>query len=234
MLANPRITDYEREREENIRLNNEMLEKLGLGIPAKAAVITIKRKTKLDEVKEPKRRSLRVRGQLPVDSNLPTEMESNRYDIDPLTAHSNYDLESFKSGTLDLDKENASKLVLLQSLDEVVSDVSSVQSPHGSVNLSIPLPTGSVKVTPAMIFSIAFHPSSAKLLCAVGDKTGNMNFLDVSDTLLKCNAEDFEPVIYEFQPHYKPISKLMYDKENSNVIWSSSYDGSIRISVITN
>ena len=78
------------------------------------------------------------------------------------------------------------------------------------------------KVVPDRIFSLAVHPSSEKLLVAVGGKWGGLGLWDVLDT------ESENDGVHLFEPHVRPINCLTWDKFDTNRLISTSYDGTVR------
>ena len=69
----------------------------------------------------------------------------------------------------------------------------------------------------------------------VGDKAGTVVIWDVKASHLHQSQDEEDDVIerldnglHEFKPHSRPVSCLKFDPSNSNNLYSSSYDGSIR------
>lgn len=229
-------TEYERERAENIRKNNEVLRKLGLEpmpLPANQSSNTAKRKRPPPKRKQsethldpPQRVSLRIRGQKPEVGKDFSEDHANG------TVKSENSTRYIRlEGTLDLQQENIAQLKNISSNEKgnIAKKETEIAFSDGMLkNINNPISGGTVKVTKDMIFSIAMHPSESKLICGAGDKQGNLVFWDIDDSLNRSKEDDFEPIIIEFRPHLKPISKIIYDPKDSNSIWTSSYDSSIR------
>ena len=91
-----------------------------------------------------------------------------------------------------------------------------------SLNLTHVEDKSSVKVTPDRIYCISVHPSKDKILASAGDKQGSLGFWDVSEFDID------EPKTFMFDVHTKTISCSQYSPTNSNLLFTSSYDGSIR------
>mmetsp|Transcript_12586 Transcript_12586/g.25160 ORF Transcript_12586/g.25160 Transcript_12586/m.25160 type:complete len:781 (-) Transcript_12586:525-2867(-) len=75
------------------------------------------------------------------------------------------------------------------------------------------------KVVPERIFSLAFHPSTQKLLVAAGDKWGNLGLFDP-------DCADEAQAVTLFTPHSRPVSSLYFD--SGAKLYSSSYDNTVR------
>lgn len=228
------MTDYEKKRQENIKKNNEILASLGL------AQVKVKPEPKrkqsssdasLKKVKMeimPSRVSLRTRGKAP--DGAPVEESPQLEELKSL-----YPPRMRLKGSIDLTPEQIDQSFLesLRSLNDSKIDLAEHDetSKNKYQEYEIPIPEGTVKVTAGMIYAIDFHPSGEKILAAVGDKSGVLAIWDVSDTLTKIEVNDEEsitPIVHTFKPHASPISKIMHSTSNSNKIYTSSYDGSIR------
>ena len=93
--------------------------------------------------------------------------------------------------------------------------------------LEIRFNDSSVKVTKERIYSIAFHPSNDSILVAAGDKKGMLAFWDAGKTLEDPHSDSH--VVFQFQPHLKPISAVRYLPTDHSKLYTASYDGSVRI-----
>ncbi|KAJ3059833.1 hypothetical protein HDU98_004140, partial [Podochytrium sp. JEL0797] len=242
------ISEYELQREQRILEQNKMLRDLGLTptptnpdlkpkVPAKR-----KRPTKPEvvESKPATRFSLRSRG---VKAESPAEAEATAA-AESLAADSQPQGREYRiKGDIDFsfDKDHPFE-ALVGSLDKVLSEEGeslSVAS-GSSADLKSPI-AGSVKVTKEMVFSIAVHPSKDRILSLVGDKLGNLSLVDISqiiqhgrdsqEKLIKGEEDvsELEPVLAEWKPFKKPISKIVYNHSDLNKVLLSSYDGSIRL-----
>ena len=98
-----------------------------------------------------------------------------------------------------------------------------------------------VKVMRERIYSIAIHPDPSKILIAVGGKSGELSFLDATESSHPVGLEDrvlpeakqYHPGVFAFKPHTGSISNLRYNPANSNQIISTSYDNIVRSLDIT-
>jgi hypothetical protein len=147
------MTEYERERAENIRRNQEQLEKLGL-LSSKPLLQTnvqrkptnAKRKTKDEITQAPKRVSLRQRNQDPDGAETqPTEKEI------AMKQESEKEISKRISGTIKLEAKDfeAFSTALPSDEDRPIFIKNSVYK-----DLSISLADGSVKVTRDMIYAV--------------------------------------------------------------------------------
>lgn len=99
-----------------------------------------------------------------------------------------------------------------------------------------------VKLTPERIFSIAMHPGHKKLVVA-GDKLGHLGIWDVDGsnmTSIKDEENDDEgdeqadslgvedPAIHHFKLHSRTITATAFSIINPALLFTSSYDGSVR------
>lgn len=96
-----------------------------------------------------------------------------------------------------------------------------------SLNLKKTEDWSSVKVTPERIYCMSVHPSKDKILASVGDKQGSLGFWDVNEI----NVDEYgngECQTFMFDAHSKTITCSQYSPTDSNLLFTSSYDGSIR------
>lgn len=190
----------------------------------------------MKEVQEPRRVSLRARGQDPDG----TMAKSIQQESEQRMALEQQQKQRIK-GTIDLknDADDEEKLDLafleqLQSLNEEPIEISKefVVAKNNLQDYKISIPLGSVKVTKEMVYSIEFHPSPSKLIAFVGEKKGYLALWDVSDTLSQCETvvdDEIDPVVHLFKPHTRSISKIMHHPTDLNKIFTSAYDGSVRV-----
>lgn len=80
------------------------------------------------------------------------------------------------------------------------------------------------KVVPDRIYSVAFHPSSHKLIATAGDKKGFVGLWDIDASP---NDSDTNGV-HLFKPHNGAVNNLEWNKSGKNLL-SLSYDGTIRL-----
>ncbi|KAL5598316.1 hypothetical protein BROUX41_003625 [Berkeleyomyces rouxiae] len=96
---------------------------------------------------------------------------------------------------------------------------------------------GDIKITPQRIYALGFHPTEDKPLVFAGDKEGALGVFDASQEPVKVeNGDDDEeaedvyesPNILAFKTHTRTISAFCFSPSDSNAVFSSSYDSSIR------
>ncbi|KAI9493743.1 WD40-repeat-containing domain protein [Zychaea mexicana] len=85
-----------------------------------------------------------------------------------------------------------------------------------------------VKVTPERINGCLFHPSSGKILACAADVSGSLGFWDVNSSKKDEDDEDEEPVVYTYRPHTRGITNMLFNPTDSNKLYTSSYDGTLR------
>ncbi|KAL2358517.1 WD repeat-containing protein [Cryomyces antarcticus] len=92
-----------------------------------------------------------------------------------------------------------------------------------------------IKITPERIYSLGFHPTRDKPLVFAGDKLGNLGIFDGSQNAPEVKVEDdeeedevAEPAITAFKLHTRTISAFQFSHSDPNVLYSASYDSSIR------
>ncbi|KAF2229258.1 WD repeat-containing protein [Viridothelium virens] len=94
-----------------------------------------------------------------------------------------------------------------------------------------------IKITPERIYSLGFHPTTDKPLVFAGDKLGNLGLFDASQNSPEVKKEDnedededeeAEPEITTFKTHTRTISAMHFSPTESNILYTASYDSSIR------
>lgn len=84
---------------------------------------------------------------------------------------------------------------------------------------SLSLDARDVRVTPERITSLIWHAFDSKII-VTGDKLGNIGIWNAEMT--------GDSGIFGFKPHSRAISTILVDKNNTTLVYSASYDGSIR------
>ena len=89
------------------------------------------------------------------------------------------------------------------------------------------------KVVEARITQTMFHPTSHKVLCVAGDKTGCLGLWDVNygkskSTALEDNGSTNPEGVYKYMPHIANVTSIHCWANSSNKIYSTSYDGTVR------
>ncbi|GFV73367.1 WD repeat-containing protein 76 [Trichonephila clavipes] len=80
------------------------------------------------------------------------------------------------------------------------------------------------KVVNGRITAMAIHPMQEKIIVSVGDNLGAVGFWHVnSDTLP-----------FEFKPHLKRITNIQFNPDLPNMLYTSSYDGTMRCGDLEN
>ncbi|KAH9890740.1 WD40-repeat-containing domain protein [Xylariomycetidae sp. FL2044] len=91
-----------------------------------------------------------------------------------------------------------------------------------------------IKITPERVYALTFHPSYDKPMVFAGDKKGTLGFFDASQETPEYpedDEEDFDmplPKIGAFEVHQRTISSIKIPMFDSNHVYTSSYDSSIR------
>ena len=213
------MADYEKQRLENIKRNNEILKSLGLKvieqqIDTSQSKSSKKRKREPLAPKEPTRVSLRNRGQEPEFNIIREDPEIK--DEKPIE---------------DLDESYHQPKDFFASIAEYSPDEQKLltESRKTYQELKIPLDPGFVRTNPEMIFTIAFMPSSTTLMTASGDKRGGIAFWNIADSIEKSKGdEDWDPIIHSFKAHNGPTMKVCYHGLDHQRLYSCSYDSTIQ------
>ncbi|CAG8440578.1 13248_t:CDS:2 [Cetraspora pellucida] len=233
------LNEYEKQRLENIRRNEEILRQLN--IPE----LVHKKPT------QPTRQSLRIRGFTPdgVEAKRKAEQDEKRREGEKrVRMMGDLDLNSIRSDMTSVDDtndfvdiiSNLTKSNLNEDRESISDDNIDYSCIAGGAegfkavrmaykSLAIGEKWSSVKVTPERIYCIAIHPAKEKVLVAAGDKIGWLGFWDVKESIKSEDEdEEDEPRTYLFKAHTKTITSTMYSPTNFNNLYTCSYDGSIR------
>ncbi|CAG8436608.1 9380_t:CDS:2 [Diversispora eburnea] len=255
MDGNSTLNEYEKQRQENIRRNEEVLRQLIpdlVGSRYRRKPKPLKKPTK-KEPSTPTRKSLRIRGLKPDGPEAKREVEErNKIKEEELKKlvriEGDVDLNSVRSKATSIDDTNHFIGILsdltksMLEFDSTVKTVKNEDIDYSSVaggkegltsirwacrSLSIGQRWPAVKVSSERIYSLAVHPSKDKILVAAGDKVGSLCFWDVKENVELENG-DIEPRTYMFKPHSKSVLVTKYSPIDSNQLFTCSYDGSIR------
>ncbi|CAG8615700.1 6242_t:CDS:1 [Acaulospora morrowiae] len=238
------LNEYENQRLENIRRNEEILRQLN--IPEIVVSMKPSPKQKKPRPKQPKkepkmptRKSLRIRGLKPDGLGTKRKTEEESHVLEKRARkEGNLDLSAIRSANTSLGDTNhfigiLSGLTKSQPNNEDI-DRSAAEGDErlrsvrwACRSLVIGQQWPSVKVTPERIHCVAVHPAKDKILVAAGDKVGSLGFWDVKD---KIELEDgnYGPRTYMFKAHTKSLLTIKYSPIDSNQLFTCSYDGSIR------
>ncbi|PHH60511.1 hypothetical protein CDD81_1601 [Ophiocordyceps australis] len=90
-----------------------------------------------------------------------------------------------------------------------------------------------IKITPQRVYALGFHPTPDKPVVFAGDKEGAMGVFDGSQTRPEVDddADDFtrvDPVISAFKIHARTITSFVFSPQETNTVFTSSYDSTIR------
>ncbi|KAL0345671.1 UNVERIFIED_CONTAM: WD repeat-containing protein 76 [Sesamum radiatum] len=273
MGSNGKMTEYERQRLENIKRNEEMLAALKIqsrlndlsSVAAKRQRVENK-SYKRTPVKKPKtetpvvlRRSLRTRG-VPPDaataSGLTDDVDDEKKikKVPELNSHSVHRASPRKPGPFamrdaytgddGLDQKltetilRCTKKSVLSETDSFPCDSIDIMEKRvdfetfkarerswGSVDLEeLQLkPENVARLVPGRIMSLRFFPTLDMQMVVVGNKFGDVGFWNINS-----KKEDGDG-IYLYHPHSGPISGILIDPCSVSKMYSSCYDGFIRL-----
>jgi len=246
---NGELSEYERQRLENIKQNQEILRSLNIKAivpeelknpPAKAKHVAAKRKIAAVEVLLEKRQSSRLRNK---ELGLSALNEDHVNVIDTYKSAIREAPSKPKRivGKIAYNPEDGATdgfLGSTASLDYSPCDAFTyeTQSKNISGEMEIQNEHSVVKVMRERIYSIAIHPDPKRLLICAGGKFGQLAFLDATEAShpngLSARTlpepEEYTPSTYLFQPHTGSIPHLRYNPVNSQQLFSVSYDNLVR------
>ncbi|KAL1335180.1 hypothetical protein HN51_064125 [Arachis hypogaea] len=240
-MASRKMNEYERQRLENIRRNDEMM--AALKLHSKAASLLSKRPrvtTKSYSVKSEKkpkaettvviRRSLRTRGippdskgldaetldSLPVLHSSPAKIEPSFKTLGPLPMSDAY------KGEDDSDRSFIESIVGMAKKEAREGEFDGKDELRGSLKLeSMDLNSDNIaRIVPGRITAVRFFPSTSVKMVVAGNKFGNLGFWDVGDDKGR---------IYLYHPHPAPISEILVQPYCLSKIYTSCYDGFLRL-----
>ncbi|XP_055805692.1 uncharacterized protein LOC129874429 isoform X3 [Solanum dulcamara] len=121
-------------------------------------------------------------------------------------------------------QKSKSPVVLRRSL-RTQGDWIEKRKPSDAVNLeSLKLePDNIARVVPGRILNVHFFPTNNVRMVAVGNKFGNIGFWNVD-----APQEDGD-AIYLYHPHSGPVSGILVDPFSVSKMFTSCYDGFIRV-----
>ncbi|KAG5968439.1 hypothetical protein E4U58_001862 [Claviceps cyperi] len=90
-----------------------------------------------------------------------------------------------------------------------------------------------IKITPQRVYALGFHPTEDKPVVFAGDKEGTVGLFDASQTPTELDDDDDDnanslPEIAAFKTHSRTITSFVFSPNDSNAVYTSSYDSSIR------
>lgn len=246
------ISEFEKQRQENIARNKELLRKLNLTQLANEFGKSENGSTNKPRAK-PKPKSKTPKVKVEKEQVLPLRRSRRIAGVKVEEG------DDGKESELDEEKRKQERLKELESvrlsddltLSEVISDVSVLDKLGKSFSMgdfyeeikNKPLASktdeqaredleklelyedfhpNQIMLTTARMTTIEFHPSTKRKLVFGGDTNGMLGIWAVDD-----DTED-EPAITRFSPHRKNIARIAVRPEVMEEVVSSSYDGSIR------
>jgi len=179
----------------------------------------------------PPRKSLRLQ-RVDADTGLQLpDKEPSSYsfgpavDDNPRPPLADLDLKDIVSGA-EKGVELQDKHDFLATVSQSLGGIDSGASFSGNVVnqlKALKLPAENVaKVVPNRIFSLAIHASTEKLLVAAGGKWGNVGLWDVN------GKEAINNGVQLFKMHSRPVNCMTFNPFQSEELWTTSYDGSVR------
>ncbi|XP_052265984.1 WD repeat-containing protein 76-like isoform X2 [Dreissena polymorpha] len=231
--------DIMKRREENLRLNREFFQqlgmdeaKLGLMSAKKPKIAPSKRGLKKEPVVLPRRTSLRLQRKDPEGGDLPPEALINK-----MAAYAVVDehprppagpllmTEYLESKFSSLDQEHRHLVSVISSLKPVTIEPSlaDLDSYIAAMKKTRITAERVAKVVPNRIYSVTFHPSPNRVLVATGDTWGKLGILDV------CSEEKLgSDGVCCYSPHSRPITCLEFPPFAPHHLYSCGYDGTLR------
>lgn len=87
-----------------------------------------------------------------------------------------------------------------------------------------------IKITPERVYAMCMHPTTDKVLVFAGDKMGNLGIFDSSQSKgdTEDDTSDDNLTITNLKPHTRTISAMQFSVVDPNVLYTSSYDSSLR------
>ncbi|XP_060204239.1 uncharacterized protein LOC132632356 [Lycium barbarum] len=252
-MASEKLTEYERRRIENIKRNEEMLASLKIQSRVSQLSAVTKRPRaqsksyqaspqKKQKSKSPVvlRRSLRTKG-IPPDSSTAGGIKDDSDDLPDRIAPNKYSQPTPKKSPRepipismrdaysgDFDVSNQKLIETIKDFSHKIDDEDDrieKRKASGTVHLeSLRLePDNIARVVPGRILNVRFFPTNTVRMVAVGNKFGNIGFWNVD-----ARQEDGDG-IYLYHPHSGPVSGIVMDPFSVSKMFTSCYDGFIRV-----
>lgn len=250
------LSEYERQRLENIRQNQAILKSLNIKsvVPEELKRAPIKTTAKAPRPKRPapavdesallaRRSSSRLRNR-----TLGLEgLDEDFVKIEPeAVAPRSPPRPRRIVGRIPFDPEEGATEGFLESTGKCSHKSAHAYAPSRKVegvvsSLEIQNEHSVVKVMRERIYSVAIHPDPTRVLVAAGGKFGELAFLDATETSHPAGLanrvlpepEDYSPKLFLFKPHTGSISNLRYNPVNSTQLLSTAYDNIVRCMDIT-
>ena len=244
---NDKLTNFQKKRLENIKRNNELLQKLNLSklsnsIKPKEVKVHEKkksasstrdsRKRKHEEVKTerlPTRRSRRLQGQAAEPAKeLPAELGSIKVkpEVEDVKILGDLKLSDIIKDEGQLDKLANVKV----SSGDFFNELRNIQTESSDVKKEVEIfdkmEMWQDKVIYERISSLFIHPSKEKFVMIAGDISGNIGIWN-KDISKELGPED-EEEIFRFQLFGKNVSRIDCMPNHMEKLVLASYDGNIR------
>ncbi|KAJ0989531.1 hypothetical protein J5N97_007887 [Dioscorea zingiberensis] len=227
-MAPQTLTEYERRRLDNIRRNDEMMASLMLHQKA-SSLLHARRSPFKPQSKKLKplpspiaiRRSLRTQGlpPSPSPSDAPpspsSSLSSDQSPSTPPCKQSSLRISDALIGDSPLSNRHLIDVIKSGSVGPEVDDGGF--DPRESMCLRS---ENVARVSPERILSLRFLPFGEQVVISAGDKVGNVGFWDVG------KGPDG---VYVYRPHSGPVSGISVHPFAATKIFTSSYDGLIRL-----
>ncbi|XP_055805691.1 uncharacterized protein LOC129874429 isoform X2 [Solanum dulcamara] len=198
-MAAGELTDYERRRIENIKRNEEML-------------ASLKIQSRISELSAVTKRP---------------RAQSKSYQASPQKKQKSKSPVVLRRSlrTQGIPPESSTASGLKDDFDDIPGDWIEKRKPSDAVNLeSLKLePDNIARVVPGRILNVHFFPTNNVRMVAVGNKFGNIGFWNVD-----APQEDGD-AIYLYHPHSGPVSGILVDPFSVSKMFTSCYDGFIRV-----
>lgn len=253
-MMNAELSEYERQRLENIKQNQEILKQLNIKgiIPdeLKNKPAPVKAKAKPREkrpapaeptVAEPRRISTRLQRKAAGMEGLDEDFFKINENFAPATAPAPPRPKRI-IGRIPFDPEQGASEGFLEMTTGLLAReverprIGKLSTSEHLAQLEIQNEHSVVKVMKERIYSLAIHPDPSKVIVAVGGKFGELAFLDATQSAHPLGLanrelpepEDFRPGTFLFHPHTGSISNLRYNPVNPTQLFSTSYDNIVR------
>lgn len=248
--------EYERLRQENILKNKELLAQLSLDPTTRPRLPTAKTSSSASSSSASTRR--RAPRKVPTESPLPRRTSSRlaglpadseaakrkAIDEDAALQAASAAKRSRVSGDLSFElKKGLLADVGRDSFESTFTeedikatsdkDLRSMREKMSGLRLYDEFPVADLKLTPERIYHLAFHPTATKPLIFASDKVGNLGIFDAASTSKETPDGDPTPDISTFKVHARTISAFTFDSTSPTSLYTSSYDGSIRLFNLT-
>lgn len=239
------LSEYERQRQENIRKNQELLRQLQLTRDVLTPVrpspsrtsshskekSVVQKKRKIEEEPTPRRMSSRIRGikadisEAGLRNEIENEMARRLEEEKKARERIQGDI---KVGGSFFNRDG--KIVTMFTDEDVknTTDKSLKSIREKMMGLKIQEICGQVqvRVTPERVYTMAFHPMVDKQLIFAGDKVGNMGILDPSSSIKDEDGDEL-PNVTQAKWHSGAISGMVFNSTGQN-LFTCSNDGTIR------